>query len=113
MEHLVQLVVMANLDQGVSRACLAKKEMKDPEDFQAFQAQSDYRVCLGLQERRERMGMLVQWALQVHMVQEVLRVPVELMAHQDHREVLVPWGAMEKRERPVKLETLDLLERLE
>lgn len=53
----VQLAAMASLAPEVNRACLARKETKDPEDSPVCQDPSDCKVCQAHRVRRERMEM--------------------------------------------------------
>ncbi|MEQ2184451.1 hypothetical protein GOODEAATRI_008132, partial [Goodea atripinnis] len=104
--------LMVRLGQEDSRACLARKEMKDPEDFQGCRDPSDCRVCPALLVRRERMEMSDQWVHQVLPVPEVHRAPVDLMVHKVPLEVLVQWEVLVRREKQVKPVTRDHLESL-
>lgn len=112
MELLVQLAVMVSLDREDSRVCLARKEMKDPEDSLVYQDPSDCRVCPAPQVRRERMEMSEQWVHLVLLAPEVLRVPAEPMVHKVLLVVLVQWEESVRREKMVKLATQDHLESL-
>lgn len=112
LELPVQLAAMVNRGQEDSRACLARKEMKDPEDFQGCQDPSDCRACPALLVRRERMEMSDQWVHQVLQVPEVHRAPAELMVHKVPLVALVQWEVLVRREKLVRLVTQDHQENL-
>lgn len=111
-ELLVQLAVTARLDQEDSRACLAKKETKDPEDSPVYQDPSGCRVCQAPPVRRERTETWGRWVHQVLLVQEALRVPAEPVVHKALLVALVQWEELVRREKPVRLATRDHLESL-
>lgn len=97
----------------VSRVCSGRRETKAPEVSPVLLVPSGCRVFLDPLVRRERMATSVQWVLLVHLVPEVLRVPVELMVLKVLLAVWGRWDPWVRRVNKVRLETQDLPESLE
>jgi len=87
----VLLELMESLVPEVSRVCLDRREMKVPEVSLDLLDPSVCKGFLDLLARRARMVTSARWAPLVHLVPEVLRVQVELMAHKVLLAVWAPW----------------------
>lgn len=96
---------MVRLGPEVSKACLARREMKDPEASLVYLDPLDCRDCLALRVRRVRTVTWVPWVHLVHPVREAPRAPAEQTVLKDLLAVLVQWVPMERREKMVKLVT--------
>ncbi|KAF1377753.1 hypothetical protein PFLUV_G00204020 [Perca fluviatilis] len=96
LEHPVLLVQMVSLVPEGSRVCLARREMKDPEDSPDLQGQLGCRACLVHLVRKVKLETLVKWVHPAPLVPEAPQDPQEQMA---------------LRGLPVALETLVLLEK--
>lgn len=101
-----------NLVPEVSRVCLARREMKDPEDSLDLQAQLVCRAYLVHLVRKVKLEMLVKWVHQAPLVLEVPQDPQEPMVLRDLLAVLETPVLSEKREIPVKRENQGPREKL-
>lgn len=103
-EPLVLLVLMENLVLEVSRVCLVRREMKDPEGSPDLPAPLDCRVCLDLPVRKERQEMLARWVPLVHLAPEDPPDPQERTAPRDPLEALETLVLWERRVTQARLE---------
>lgn len=112
LERLVLLELMESPVPEVSRVCLARREMKDPEGSMDPLAQWDCRDYLVQPARKEKPETLVRWVLPVLLGPEAPPDPQELTALRDLLVVLETLDLLERRVTQVKTESLVFRENL-